>query len=59
MEKITNEGVEDVTGSYMEIAMEFARVNISPMAPPNSGPRDLAKKTWGSSYLYSSQLDVM
>ena len=25
----------------MEIAMELARVNIRPMAPPNSGPRDL------------------
>ena len=26
---------------HMEMAMELASVNISPMAPPNSGPRDL------------------
>jgi len=26
---------------YMETAMELANVNIKPMAPPNSGPRDL------------------
>ena len=45
VEKVNEEGVEDETGSYMEMAMEFARVNMRPMAPPNSGPRDLDKKT--------------
>ena len=40
--------INDITLYYdpymmtdMEIAMELARVNIRPMAPPNSGPRDL------------------
>ncbi len=29
---------------YMDTAMELARVNMRPMAPPNSGPRDLGKR---------------
>ena len=34
---------------YMATAMELARVNISPMAPPNSGPRALNKAVMASS----------
>ena len=32
--------------TYMATAIEFARVNISPIAPPNSGPSDLEQRSW-------------
>ena len=44
---------------YMETAMELARVNMRPMAPPNSGPRDLGKKENSLLFFFVQEQDLL